>query len=108
MLLTACGSASQEPSSSTTIDPTVEELQEKVESLEERLNATSTTVIPPSTTQKPAPKIVDVRRFFSGYTKFDQHECREIFIYSDGTEFESPRRWVTTTKNSAGFKQYDC
>lgn len=65
--------------------------------------------IPTPTIARPsAPKIVNVRRFFSGNTRFEDHECREIFEYSDGTEFESPRRWVRTTVNSAGFKRYDC
>ena len=65
--------------------------------------------LPTPTIARPsAPKIVNVRRFFSGYTKFEDHECREIFEYSDGTEFESPRRWVRTTEDWAGNKRYDC
>lgn len=47
LLLTACSSSGQKPASPTTIDPKIEELQLKVDSLEEKLNSTTTT-------QKPA------------------------------------------------------
>jgi hypothetical protein len=111
LCLTACSSSGQEPASPTTIDPKIEELQQKVNSLEEKLNAT-TTAPPPLSTQKPAPKLVEVRRWFSGNTKgiepYEEHECREVFKYSDGTEFESPRRWVPTTKDWRGVDQRKC
>ena len=47
LLLTACSSSGQKPASPTTIDPKIEELQQKVDSLEEKLNS-------PASTQKPA------------------------------------------------------
>ena len=47
LLLTACSSSGQKPASPTTIDPKIEELQLKVDSLEEKLNS-------PASTQKPA------------------------------------------------------
>jgi hypothetical protein len=47
LLLTACSSSGQKPASPTTIDPKIEELQLKVDSLEEKINSTTTT-------QKPA------------------------------------------------------
>ena len=111
LLLTACSSSGQKPASPTTIDPTIEELQLKVDSLEEKLNTTTTTP-PPVGTQKPAPKIVEVKRWFGGVTKgiepYEEHQCREVFIYSDGTEVESPRRWVPTTKDWRGIDQHPC
>jgi hypothetical protein len=104
--LAACSSsAQQEKITTTTIDPQILELQEKVKTLESTLATTTTST---TTTTKPSVYITDVMRFFSGYTKFDQHECREIFKYSDGTEFESPRRWVPTTKDWRGVKEYNC
>jgi hypothetical protein len=111
LLLTGCSSSGQEPASPTTIDPKIEELQEKVDSLEEKLN-TTTTAPPPVSTQKPAPKLVEVKRWFSGNTRGidpnEEHECREVFVYSDGTEVESPRRWVPTTKDWRGVDQRTC
>ena len=47
LLFTACSSSGQKPASPTTIDPKIEELQLKVDSLEEKINSTTTT-------QKPA------------------------------------------------------
>lgn len=65
--------------------------------------------LPTPTIARPsAPKIVDIRRFFSGSTKFEEHQCREIFEYSDGTQFESPSWWVITPVDWRGVKQYDC
>ena len=111
LLLTACSSSGQKPASPTTIDPKIEELQLKVDSLEEKLNTTTTTP-PPVSTQKPAPKIVEVKRWFGGNTRgiepYEEHQCREVFIYSDGTEVESPRRWVPTTKDWRGIDQHPC
>lgn len=112
-LLVGCSSSSGE-SPQTTVSPLeaeVENLKKQVDQLQTQLNATTiptttTTLLPTTTTAKPAAKLVDVRRFFSGYTKGNgsstQHECREIFVYSDGTEFESPRRWVSTGQNAGG------
>lgn len=109
--LTACSSSGQQPASPTTIDPKIEELQQKVDSLEQKLSSTTTTPVSVST-QKPAPKLVEVKRWFSGNTKGiepnEYHECREVFIYSDGTEVESPRRWVPTTKDWRGVDQRIC
>ena len=103
LLLTACTSSGQKPASPTTIDPKFEELQLEVDSLEEKLNSTITSP-PPISTQKPAPKLVEVRRW-AGQTRgiqYPEHECREVFIYSDGTEVESPRQWVPLKRDRFG------
>jgi hypothetical protein len=111
LLLTACSASGQKPATPTTIDPKIEELQQKVDSLEEKLN-TITAAPQPASTQKPAPKIVEVKRWFGGNTRgiepYEEHQCREVFIYSDGTEVESPRRWVPTTKDYRGIDQFNC
>ena len=87
----------------TTIDPQILELQEKVETLESMLNTTTTTVA-----AKPAKSIVEIRRWRTGNLKFDQHECRETVVYSDGTEVITSTWWANTTKDWAGAKQYNC
>jgi hypothetical protein len=79
------------------------ELQEKVETLESILNTTTTTVA-----AKPAKSIVEIRRSYSGNLKFDQHECREIIVYSDGTAVVTSSWWANTTKDWKGDKQYYC
>jgi hypothetical protein len=100
--LAACSSsAQQEKVTTTTIDPLILELQEQVETLESILN--TTTVAP-----KPAKSIVEIRRGFSGNLKFDQHECREITVYSDGTALVNSTWWANTTKDWRGEKQYYC
>ena len=106
-ILSGCSSSATKPSS-TTIDPQIAVLQKQVEDLQTKVNATTipTTTTTTTTTPKAAVKIVEISRFFSGYTKgqgsSSQHQCREIIKYSDGTEFESPRRWVQTEQNSFG------
>ena len=113
-LLSNCSSSANKPSS-TTIDPQIEALQKQLEELKTQVNATTipTTTTTTTTTPKAAVKIVEISRFFSGYTKGQgsktQHECREIIKYSDGTEFESPRRWVQSEQNAAGtYNVYNC
>ena len=119
-LLAGCSSFGVE-SPQTTVSPLeaeVENLKKQVDQLQTQLNATTipttTTTLPvTTTTAKAAVKLVKVQRFFSGNTKGSgsstQHECREIFVYSDGTEFESPRRWVSTGQNAFGnYTVRDC
>lgn len=106
-LLSSCSSSVTKPSS-TTVDPQIEALQKQLEELKTQVNATTipTTTTTTTTTPKAAVKIVEISRFYSGYNKGQgsqsMHECREIIKYSDGTEFESPRRWVKTEQNSFG------
>ena len=119
-LLAGCSSFGVD-SPQTTVSPLeaeVENLRKQVDQLQTQLNATTipttTTTLPATTTTaKPAVKLIKVQRFFSGNTKGSgsstQHECREIFVYSDGTEFESPRRWVSTGQDSFGnYNRRDC
>lgn len=127
LALAACSSPSDGPANQsattepaqTTIDPVIDELRAKIEALEAKLAATKPTTpcamcgkkpSAPTTTgaPKPAVKLVSVRRFFSGDTKFDEHECREIFEHSDGTTFESPRWWAITAIDRYGFKDIRC
>jgi hypothetical protein len=99
--LAACSSsAQQEKVTTTTIDPQILELQEKVETLESILNTTTTTA-----TTKPAKTIVETRRWYSGITKFDQHECRESVVYSDGTEVVTSTWWAQSSKS---YPNYPC
>lgn len=99
--LAACSSnAQQEKVTTTTIDPQILELQEKVETLESILDTTTTT-----TEAKPVKTIVETRRWYSGVTKFDQHECRETVVYSDRTEVETSRWWAQSSKS---YPNYPC
>jgi hypothetical protein len=99
--LAACSSTAQpEKVTTTIIDPQILELQEEVETLESILDTTTTT-----STAKPAKTIVETRRWYSGTTNFDQHECRETVVYSDGTEVETSRWWAQSSKN---YPNYPC
>jgi hypothetical protein len=89
--------------SSTTVDPVIQDLQDKVDELESKINATT---LPPPTTQAPtptqAPYIARTDRFPSGSSRFvtgtkplmSEYECRIIDYYSDGTSVEGSRYWV--------------
>ena len=76
-------------------------MQEEVENLESILNTTTTT-----TATKPAKTIVETRRWASGTTNGDQHECRETVVYSDGTEVETSRWWAQSA--ASGYPKYPC
>ena len=96
IIIGACSSEGQSPSL-TTIDPRLEELEEKVQQLETQLNAT-TLPTPPKVTA--APFIERTSRFISGYTGVDRqgnktYECRHVDYYSDGTSYEHSRYWIT-------------
>jgi hypothetical protein len=100
--LAACSSSAQpDEVTTTTIDPQILELQEKVETLESILNTTTTTA-----TTKPAKTIVETRRWASGVTNGDQHECRETVEYSDGTQVETSRWWAKSA--ASGYPRYPC
>ena len=99
--LAACASSAEqeEKVTTTTIDPQILELQEKVETLESILNTTTTTIA-----AKPVKTIVRTYRFSSN-TRFDQHECREIAEYSDGTQVEISRWWAQSNDT---YPRYPC
>ena len=95
LLLTACSSSGQKPASPTTIDPKIEELQLKVDSLEKKLNS-------PASTQKPARYKIFIESYIdaadtSGETSIDGGyllRCGEYSLYkwSDtGKEFYEAR-----------------
>ena len=109
VVLVGCASSShqtpEDKVSVTTVDPALQDLQDKVDELEARLNSTTlapSTTFPPKPTQKPY--ITRTSRFPSGYSKFVvgssdmAYECRIIDYYSDGTSVEGSRYWVTVEK----------
>jgi len=120
-LLIGCSSAEVD-SPATTESPLkqeVENLREQVDELKAQLNATTvpttttTTTLPATTTtEKPAVKVVEIMRYFDGYTRGfgsqTEHQCREIIKYSDGTEFDS-RSWKRTGQDVFGnYTKRDC
>ena len=95
LLLTACSSSGQKPASPTTIDPKIEELQLKVDSLEEKINSTTTT-------QKPARYKIFIESYINAADIFGERSidggyllrCGEYSLYkwSDtGKEFYEAR-----------------
>ena len=97
LLLTACSSSGQKPASPTTIDPKIEELQQKVDSLEEKLNL-------PASTQKPARYKIYIESFIDASDTIANPtsgggyllNCAEFRYYkwSDtGKEFSEIRRF---------------
>ena len=103
LVLTGCaGSGSPDISAPTTIDPKIEELQQKVESLEEKLNTTSTSP-PPASTQKPARYKILIESFIDAEDTIANPtsggfllNCAEYSYYkwSDtGKEFSETRRF---------------
>ena len=95
LLLTACSSSGQKPASPTTIDPKIEELQLKVDSLEEKINSTTTT-------QKPARYKIFIESYIDAADTIGERSidggyllrCGEYSLYkwSDtGEEFHEAR-----------------
>ena len=102
-MIVGCSSGSQN-NTTTTIDPQIAALQEKVDELETQINATT---LPPPTTKAPKPTarpyITRTGRFPTTYSKTlpngqKSYECRVIDYYSDDTSIEGGRYWVTVDK----------
>ena len=104
-LLGSCSSSGTKPSS-TTIDPLIATLQQEVEELKNQVNATTIPTTTTTTTTKAPPYIVEIRVFASGNVAFDQHECREIVEYSDGSWTENRARWWVKSNDS--YPHYPC
>ena len=102
-LLGSCSSSVTKPSS-TTIDPQIADLQQQLEELKTQVNATTIPTTTTTTTTKAPPYIVRTYRFSSN-NAFDQHECREMAEYSDGTTVEVSRWWA---KSNDSYPHYPC
>lgn len=106
LLLVGCSSSGSNPSS-TTVDLVIQGMQDKIDELESKINATT---LPPPTTQVPtptqAPYIARTERYPTGSHRYmlgtsgkeSEYDCRSVDYYSDGSSVEGPRNTVIVEK----------